>query len=124
MKNRPTRYGSPDPEDNDDTPVAMPVGYCKPSPLEDLIASMIREAVQDERKEEFETEAEANDFEPEEEENLLDMSPYTLTDLEEETPVPRPDPNEAEAPQAPSEAPQEKIDEQADQTPPSSPTES
>ncbi len=80
---RPERYGSPDPEKLDHTPVEMPLGYIRPTPLQDLITSMVREAVQQESDESFETEKEANDFE-EEDHELLDMSPYTLVDIPDE----------------------------------------
>lgn len=107
----PKRYGgTPDPEKLDKTPVAMPMGACRPTPLVDIIARMVREAVVEETDEDFETAGEADDFE-EETDELLDMSPYTLKDLEEEIPIAdaqelAPEPESAS--QTPSEAPQEK----------------
>lgn len=82
----------------DTTPVEMPMGYITPTPLHDLIASMVRQAVEEEKDDEFETIEEADDFDMPDDE-LLDMSPYEFDDLVEEEPL--------EAPQTPSEAPQE-----------------
>ena len=73
----------------------MPLGYCRPTPLQDIIAKMVRQAVSDENHEEFESEKDANDFEPEDEE-LLDMSPYTLSNLQEEEPISEPSQPEPE----------------------------
>ncbi|AXL14875.1 hypothetical protein [Microviridae sp.] len=78
---RPTRYGSPDPEMLDTTPIEMPLGAMQPTPIHELIARMVRQAVQAETEEEHETFDEANDFE-EDDDTLLDMSPYTLQDME------------------------------------------
>ncbi len=85
---RPNRWGSVtgDPEQLDQTPVEMPLGYIRPTPLTDLIASMVHHAVQTEQKETFETEEESDDF-TEENEELLDMSAYTLTNLQEQEPI-------------------------------------
>lgn len=85
---RPPRYGYPDPEPCDPTPVEMPLGYIQPTPLQDLIANMVRQAVSMEQDEEFETMEEADDFELEDEEDmLLDMSPYTLKPVHEESAI-------------------------------------
>lgn len=83
----PFRSRGPDPEKLDPTPVAMPIGYKRPSPLADLIANMVRDEIERERGEEYESIEEAEDFEPEDE-AVLDLSPYTLNDLEEERPIP------------------------------------
>lgn len=95
---RPKRYGEPDQEKLDTTPVEMPLGYTRPTPLQDLIATMVRDAVQQENQEDFETLEEADDFE-EEDPELLDMSRYELTELNEEVPLA----DLAEDPQAPEE---------------------
>ncbi|AXL15099.1 hypothetical protein [Microviridae sp.] len=84
----PKRYGKPDPEELDDTPIEMPIGSMRPTPLQDLIANMVREAMVAEAGDEFETMDEASDFE-EEDPDVLDMSPYTLTDLELEEELPQ-----------------------------------
>ncbi len=89
---RPLRYGKYEEEDLSTTPVEMPIGYMRPTPLQDLIAKMVRAAVINEEKEEFETEEESDDFE-EENPELLDMSPYTLTNLQEEEPISQEDPD-------------------------------
>lgn len=73
----------PDPPLNQD-PVAMPCGYGTPKTLQEMLATMVREYVQMEKEEGFETWDEANDFEPEEDEDLLDVSPYTFSDLQED----------------------------------------
>ncbi|AXL15455.1 hypothetical protein [Microviridae sp.] len=93
---RPTRYGSPDPEQLDTTPMEMPLGAQAPTPLHEIIARMVRQAVDVETNDEHESFDEANDFE-EEDEATLDMSPYTLVDMEPdqyEEPEPEPAPAE------------------------------
>lgn len=76
----PARYGRPDPEVLDTTPVAMPLGSTRPTPIADLIARMVRTAMEQERGEEFETFEESEDFEEEDPDNL-DFSPYQLSDM-------------------------------------------
>jgi len=103
----PKRYGNPngDPEMLDTTPIEMPLGAMQPTPIHELIARMVRQAVAEETDEDPESFNEANDFE-EEDDTLLDMSPYTLMDQEpdqwdgimefdppEPTPPPEPKPN-------------------------------
>ena len=101
MSKLPNRYGNPhgDPEELDTTPVELPAGYREPQSLNEMLAAMVQQAIQKEEKQEFESYEEANDFEPDEEEGLLDMSPYQFDDLEEESPIdveehqlPAPDP--------------------------------
>jgi hypothetical protein len=95
----------------DTTPVEMPIGFSAPTPLADMIARMVREAVAKEEGDEFESMDEANDFELDDiDDELLDFSPYELHDLEPEFEDPP-----AEPAQTPSEAPQETI------TPPEDP---
>lgn len=76
--------GSPDPEELDETPVEMPLGACQPTPLNELIARMVQQAVQQESEDEFETFDEANDFD-DVDPDALDMSPYELTELRPES---------------------------------------
>ncbi len=107
---RPERYGKHDPEIQDDTPVEMPLGYMRPTPLTDLIARMVRTAVESETNDEFETEQEANDFEEPEDPALLDISRFTIQDAQEqeptpEEPAPDPPPTPAVDPPAPEPAP-------------------
>lgn len=83
----PKRLGRPDPEPCDTTPVEMPLGYTRPTPLQDLIASMVRQAIEVEKGEEFEDFDEANDFE-EEDPDVLDLSKYEFDDLQEQEPIP------------------------------------
>ncbi len=84
-KGPPARWGNPkgDPEKLDPTPMAVPMGYSQPPPLQDLIAKMVRTAIEIEKGEEFETMDEAEDFE-EEESDLLDMSPYEFIEIQED----------------------------------------
>lgn len=89
----------------DTTPVEMPLGASRPTPLQDLIARMVREAVAVEKGEEFESWEESEDFE-EEDPDTLDLSRYELQDVESAY-DPSYDP--LRAPEAPIEAPQEKI---------------
>lgn len=88
----PARWGNPagDPEELDTTPVEMPVGYNHPRPLQDLIATMVRQAVQDEQNDSFGTMEDEDDFE-EETDELLDFSEYELTDIQAEEPLLNPD---------------------------------
>lgn len=83
---RPNRYGAPDPENLDKTPVEMPLGYTRPTPLEEMIATMVQQVISREKKEEFETPDEADDFSFDDD-DLLDLSPYTLAELTEEEPL-------------------------------------
>ncbi len=97
---RPKRYGKDDPEISDPTPIEMPLGYMRPTPIHELIARMVRQAVQLEKDEPFETEEEADDFEPEDEE-LLNMTPYTLTELQEQEPFTQEEPEPEPLPAKP-----------------------
>ena len=112
------RMGNPqgDPENLDTTPVAMPAGYCRPTPIQEILARMVKEAIEVERGEEFETEEEADDFE-EEDPAVLDMSPYTFENIQDDY-IPdhflasEPPTETAEPPEAPPTVGE------ADQTPP------
>lgn len=68
----------------DQTPVAMPAGCGRPRSLQEMLATMVRDYVEMEKEEAgFESWDEANDFEPDpDEDDLLDMSPYTFSDLQ------------------------------------------
>lgn len=70
-------------EKNSGIPVEIPVGACIPEPLEHMIARMLRQELQNERQDSFETMEEADDFEPENEEQLP-FSRYELEDAVEE----------------------------------------
>lgn len=72
---RPPRYGRPNPENVDMTPIEMPLGACRPTPLQDLIASMVRSHMQAESGDEFGTPEDEDDF-YEDDPETLDMSPY------------------------------------------------
>lgn len=81
------RMGKPeDVEMLDTTPVEMPLGFGRPTPLQDMIANMVRQAVELEKGEEFESPEESDDFE-EEDPDLLNISRYTLQELDDETPM-------------------------------------
>lgn len=73
-------------------PVAMPAGYGRPKSLQEMLATMVRDYVEMEREgDEFEDWDEANDFEPDpEEDSLLEFSPYTFSDLQEDDSLPPP----------------------------------
>ena len=71
----------------DPTPVEMPIGYKVPTSLEQMIAKMIRQERMDEIEDELETFEEANDFTPDEPEDLPDFSAYTLTEAQYEEPT-------------------------------------
>lgn len=81
---RPPHWGgTPDVEVLDDTPIAMPLGSCRPTPLNELIAHFVRREIESERGEEYETFEESEDFEDENDE-LLDLSAYELAVLKPE----------------------------------------
>lgn len=98
----------------DTTPVEMPLGASRPTPLQDIVARMVREAVAIEKGEEFETWEEQNDFD-EEDPDTLDLSPYELQEIDHEEidPTHDPDfnnkdfvlPDDAQSSEAPQEQP-------------------
>lgn len=113
----PKRMGGYPPQEMDETPVEIPIGLSRPTPLQDIIAKMVRQAVEAERGEEFETPEESDDFEPEDE-NLMDFSPYELQDTAEEFILddPSSDPTPIqETHSAASQAPQEQTGDTPDQ---------
>lgn len=82
-KSHPKRYQGPPERELDTTPLELPLGSCRPTPLHELIANMVRQAVSEERGEEIESFEDADDFE-EEDPDTLDLSAYELTELQEE----------------------------------------
>lgn len=105
--------GAPD-RKLDTTPIEMPLGACRPTPLQDIVARMVREAIAVEAGEEPETWEESNDFE-EEDPDILDFSPYELQELPDEAVDPTHNPDYqtkdfvlSDGAEAVSEAPQEK----------------
>ena len=104
--------GGPD-KPLDTTPVEMPLGASRPLPLQDIIARMVRDAVQQEQGEEFESWEDSDDFE-EEDPDVLDMSPYTFQDLQDETPISAMEPPQEGDNPPPQEAPQEMTGDQPD----------
>lgn len=81
----PPRWGRNEgPEDLDPTPMELPLGAKPPMTLQEMIAMMVRQERMSEDDGEFETFEDAEDFEPDKEveEELLDMSPYTLVELD------------------------------------------
>ncbi len=82
---RPSHWGNPkgDPENVDTTPIEMPLGAMRPTPLQDIVARMVREAVESEKGDEFETFEESNDFE-EEDPDVMDFTPYEMTAMQDE----------------------------------------
>ncbi len=80
------RAAKDEPKKLDTTPMEIPAGYRLPRPLTEVIAGMVRTAVEAEKGVEFESPDEADDFEMDDDE-LLDLSPYEFTDLTEEEPV-------------------------------------
>jgi hypothetical protein len=96
----------------DPTPIELPAGYMHPTPLPELIARMVKEAIEEEKGESYETIEDADDFDVDDD-DLLDLSPYELTELHDEEPLEKPTisaEQPAETPsQTPSEAPQETI---------------
>lgn len=103
--------GSTDFPECDDTPVEMPVGYKQPTSLQDFIAQAVRTAVSQETEDEFDSIEEADDFEVDSDDGLLDFSPYELTELQDEepileTPTPIKEAPQEEAPEVPAPTPE------------------
>lgn len=99
-----------EPKKLDPTPVALPAGYTVSRPLSEVIATMVQQAIADEKEEEYESLDEADDFDMDEDE-LLDLSPYELSELHDEDPIPETieePPEDQDLDKTPSEAPQEK----------------
>jgi hypothetical protein len=105
MESNPKRMGRSDgPEYNSGEPIEMPLGACTPTPLQDIIARMVREAVEIQTGDDHESWDEANDFEMPTDEDQIDFSPYELTDMTEqeyEPPSDRQDSGQAESMAAP-----------------------
>ena len=78
----PRFHGHSTVDDLDRTPVAIPLGAGEPASMEDMIARMVRQAMQIEKAEEFETIEEAGDFE-EEDPDTLDMSKYEFSEIQD-----------------------------------------
>lgn len=82
---RPLRYGHRDVEELDTTPIEVPLGACRPTPLQDLIAQMVRQQIESETDQEYGSMEDEDDFE-EEDPDTLDFSAYDLTNIDEELP--------------------------------------
>lgn len=112
----PLRYtGARIPEANDPVPMAMPLGACRPTPINEVLARYVHQAIsaQSPENQKPETWEEANDFEEEEIDEGLDFSPYELKEL-----VPEGDPTLLLEPERPSEAVQAPEKAPEDLTPP------
>jgi hypothetical protein len=83
MEKIPSRMGSDKLKPMDVTPVEMPIGYQQPTPLHQLMAKMIRDAIQAEKNEEMETFEEADDFE-EEDPDTLNLQGYEFAEIQED----------------------------------------
>lgn len=107
------------PEKLDTTPIEMPIGTIQPKTLAEMVRDMVRQE-QFLEEDEVETWEEANDFEvPESEHDLMDMSAYQFTDLDEEWPtgLPEDPPELPEEPQAAVAAETPKQEEERDPAP-------
>lgn len=114
----PTHHGgSPDVEQLDCTPMEMPLGFAKPTPIHELIARAVRQEIDQQGEDQHETWEEADDFE-EEDPDVLDFSAYEFEHLQDELPasMEEPDPEnaapvldltESPDPPDPSESPEE-----------------
>lgn len=71
----------------DQTPVEMPLGYERPESLESMIARMVRNFSAQAQAHGDETFEEADDFDMNDDSELV--SPYQLTDMQEEHPYER-----------------------------------
>lgn len=82
----PPRWGRKgDPEELDPTPMEMPLGHCRPTPIHELIARAVHQEMSQKNDEGYETFEEANDFEMDDVDDvLMDMTPYELNDMQDE----------------------------------------
>lgn len=83
----------------DKTPVELPVGYHPPETLEAMIARLVRYESSRAEKVGQETFEEADDFEVADDAGEF-HSPYQMTDMQEEAPFERTNPNKRDAPKA------------------------
>lgn len=101
--------GRPDPEVNSMTPVEIPFDACIPTPLHEIVARLVRQQVEQEQSQEFETLEESDDFTLTDPEDILPTSGFELTQLQEdeefETP-PEPEAPASDAPQEPETPPE------------------
>lgn len=97
--NKPPAHwgGSPTAEELDTTPVEMPMGACRPKPLVELIADMVRQQVEERQNEQVESFGDADDFDdPDPEE--LDFTRYELLEIEDDiNPFHAPEPTQEAA---------------------------
>lgn len=80
---KPARWGNHDPKPMNTDPVEMPIGFKRPKSLQEMMATMIRNAIEQEKEQEHDSWEEANDFE-EEDPDTLNLSPYEFDDLQPE----------------------------------------
>lgn len=80
----PSHYGRAEaPEYNSGVPLEMPMGSCRPRPIQEIIASMVRAQVAQEKDIEPESWEDSNDFEIEDElDGMLNFSAYELKELQ------------------------------------------
>jgi hypothetical protein len=99
----PAHWGGAErPEELDRTPVEMPLGYKEPMTLQEQIARAVQQQLAELPDNEPETWEESNDFEPDEPEEILDFTRYTLSEVPEEPISQEPDPP---SPKGPDDAP-------------------
>lgn len=77
------KYNAQGQEVPDKTPIALPVGYSAPEPLEQMIARLVRAESSRAHQQGKETFEEADDLELDDEPEL--NSPHQFTDMQEET---------------------------------------
>ena len=105
-------HGGPSREPElDPTPMEIPLGAKQPMSLNEMIARFITEKVEEVSQGEYDSPEDDMDYEEDDDDLLLDMSPYTLQELTEEEPPP-PVEQEAQPPEDPprteeDQAPQE-----------------
>lgn len=107
----PSRMGIRD-QESPGEPMVMPVGYTTPTPLEQIISRMVKEAVEAEQDQEQETLEESNDFDMYTDEDLLDFTAYELAAMEPQEPELPEETSPGETATATQEAPQEQTGDQ------------
>ncbi|AXH74273.1 MAG: hypothetical protein [Microviridae sp.] len=92
------KYNSLNQQIPNKTPVEMPIGYERPESLSSMIARMIHsnELQRAAHKQGLETFEEADDFDGDDEGEMV--SPYQMTDMQEEHPYVKPSPKSPEKP--------------------------
>lgn len=127
MTRYPSRYTVPVQESREPEsriPVAMPIGFDRPESLESVFARLLHRHTEERALEGFDSPEEGDDFEDDDPDWLLDMSPYELPSTVPDAPVAfdqlDPGPGLEDGAKAPQNSSQEASDEAGTPEPPES----